>query len=586
MKKRSLAFLMILAILTTWFSTTPLVGHAAEDVLYAEDFEGYALNTYPTSFTLLYSGTGAANQKIIADTDYLGVTGKVFRLQGAPNWASEHLRPLPSTMPDTLIIQAYVKPISGTWPGRIGLYNPNVGTWGTRISAVLFGSGNITALRNSSDGDSIALGTYTVGTWYKVTMIHDMSDKTYDVKINDVLLAENLPMSQSIPATHLNLTAGNIGTNEIYYDNVRMLAADTTAPTLTAGTVARTSDSEATVHFTTDDDGVYFYEVVSDGATAPILDTTGTGVSCSTGDVPLSLTGLATGDLDLYIQMKDLAGNVSNMLLLDLPAFVPPVYGTLQFDFSGMGTYEGANSYIGVERIGGTDGAVSVQFASSDGTALAGTHYVSGSGTLTWADGEGGKKYFSYSIIDNSVYEGYKTYYYTLSSPTGGATISGVNPVSIQRSDNEQPPTPSGLTLTPGDGSITANWSEVDDAYYYLYYWTNDSDEQRVEIYDGTSALVTGLDNGVTYYFAVRAGHNIYFSPTSEPVTSVPMAQAVVEEPSDPTPTVVVPNPKTSDPFMNERNSGRFSFLLLSLTGLLCGILFLIYHQKNKPHRS
>ena len=187
--------------------------------LFYENFEGFAENSYPNSFSLLYNGTGTSNQKVILTNGADGAETKVFRLQGASGWASEHLVALPATLPSVLVIDALIKPISGSWPGRFGLRNPS-GTWGTRVSAVNFdGSGQITALRNGSDSDKITLGTYTMNTWYRVTLMHDIAARTYDVYIDGVRLGAGLPMHPSLNPTQFHLTAANIGTNEIYYDN-------------------------------------------------------------------------------------------------------------------------------------------------------------------------------------------------------------------------------------------------------------------------------------------------------------------------------------------------------------------------------
>ncbi|MCR4431500.1 MAG: S-layer homology domain-containing protein [Tepidanaerobacteraceae bacterium] len=219
------------------------VWEPVQTALFYEDFESYAENAYPTSFALLYNGTGTANQKVITTSGYDGNSTKVFRLEGASSWASEQLVDLPSPLPETLVIDAYVKPVSGSWPGRIGLYNPNVGSWGTRVSGVLFDSnGKITAVQNGNDSQLLELGTYTMGSWYRITMEHHIAAKTYDVYINGVKVAENIPMSQTVTPTKLNLTAGNTETNEIYYDNVGLYAKSSDEQAVAADKAALTFD--------------------------------------------------------------------------------------------------------------------------------------------------------------------------------------------------------------------------------------------------------------------------------------------------------------------------------------------------------
>ncbi len=99
------------------------------------------------------------------------------------------------------------------------------------------------------------------------------------------------------------------------------VSSDTTAPALTAGAVSRVSDRAATVTFTSDEAGSYYYEVVDSGAAAPAIDTTVAGVSCAAGEQTISLTNLTAGAKDIYIAVKDAAGNVSQTLKMEIPGY-------------------------------------------------------------------------------------------------------------------------------------------------------------------------------------------------------------------------------------------------------------------------
>lgn len=190
-----------------------------------EDFESTAVDGYPSSFTRLYDGTGAANQKVVvvqppnATPEHM--TTHAFYLQGASGWASEQLVNLPTPLGTTIQVEAYVAAGSGTWPGRIGLYNKDVGDWGTRISGVSFQNGHIYAIRNSNDGDLIDLGEYVLNDWYHVKLVHFTDSHVYDVYIDGIIKATAIPFS-SVAIQSLNLTSGNIGTNEIYFDDVKI----------------------------------------------------------------------------------------------------------------------------------------------------------------------------------------------------------------------------------------------------------------------------------------------------------------------------------------------------------------------------
>jgi uncharacterized delta-60 repeat protein len=83
----------------------------------------------------------------------------------------------------------------------------------------------------------------------------------------------------------------------------------------------------------------------------------------------------------------------------------------------------GASLAISVNRTGGV-GAVSVNYATTNGSALSGFDYASTSGTLNWADGDTSAKTFNVPIIADSQLEGDQGFTVELSAPSGGATLA------------------------------------------------------------------------------------------------------------------------------------------------------------------
>jgi len=110
--------------------------------------------------------------------------------------------------------------------------------------------------------------------------------------------------------------------------------------------------------------------------------------------------------------------------------------GSFRFSQATYSTPEGNGVTITVERINGTAGAVSVQYATSNGTAAAGSDYTAASGTLSFADGETSKTFNVQTTPDTNV-EADETLVLTLSSPTSGATLGSPNQavVTIQNDD-------------------------------------------------------------------------------------------------------------------------------------------------------
>ncbi len=82
------------------------------------------------------------------------------------------------------------------------------------------------------------------------------------------------------------------------------------------------------------------------------------------------------------------------------------------------------NATITVSRLGGTNGAVQVSYATvTGGTATAGVNYTGVSGVLNWADGESGPKTFMVPVMDDGHVDPNETINLALSNPTNGAAV-------------------------------------------------------------------------------------------------------------------------------------------------------------------
>lgn len=77
-----------------------------------------------------------------------------------------------------------------------------------------------------------------------------------------------------------------------------------------------------------------------------------------------------------------------------------PGYATLSSSSYSANESDGTASFrVGVNRISGSNGPLSVNYSTADFTALSGTNYTKTTGTLTWADGDSAIKYTSYIPI-------------------------------------------------------------------------------------------------------------------------------------------------------------------------------------------
>jgi hypothetical protein len=132
--------------------------------------------------------------------------------------------------------------------------------------------------------------------------------------------------------------------------------------------------------------------------------------------------------------------------------------GVLQFESSFFIESEiNGTAMITVTRSNGMLGAVTVHYATSDGTATTPADYADTSGTLTFGDGEVIKT-FTVPLVNDGVPESQETFNLTLSAPTGGAGL-GLNSTSKLYINNYDPAYPetnlSDVSIVEGNSGTT-----------------------------------------------------------------------------------------------------------------------------------
>ncbi len=96
--------------------------------------------------------------------------------------------------------------------------------------------------------------------------------------------------------------------------------------------------------------------------------------------------------------------------------------GTLQFNTSTSSVSEAGSSFtVTVTRLSGSFGAASVNYATANGSATAGSDYTAASGTLNWTNGQTSARTFVIPILDDLIYEGSETFTVTLSGAVGSS---------------------------------------------------------------------------------------------------------------------------------------------------------------------
>jgi hypothetical protein len=147
-------------------------------------------------------------------------------------------------------------------------------------------------------------------------------------------------------------------------------------------------------------------------------------------------------------------------VLSDASFVAPPALpANLGFVFNTDYAYE--STLVGtliVRRDGNVASTVTVNYTSSDGTALSGTNYKTISGTLTFGPDETSKM-ISVPVISDGAGNGDKTFKVTLSNPSTGAELGKWSETAVTIRDQSfappPPPPSSGAGTTPPADTTT-----------------------------------------------------------------------------------------------------------------------------------
>ncbi|MDY7092008.1 MAG: Calx-beta domain-containing protein [Acidobacteriota bacterium] len=177
--------------------------------------------------------------------------------------------------------------------------------------------------------------------------------------------------------------------------------------------------------------------------------------------------------------------------------------GSIAFTSTSYNVVESSQqAMITLTRSGGSDGDVSIDYATADGTALEGADYDQTSGTLTWLDGEDGPKSFGVPMIDDVLGEGNESFTVSLSNPIGGATVGEPSTATVQILDDDSDGQPcdanaTDLCLNEGRFRVRTTWRTPDgesgagraipltDDTGYFWFFVASNVEVVVKVLDG-----------------------------------------------------------------------------------------------------
>ena len=118
--------------------------------------------------------------------------------------------------------------------------------------------------------------------------------------------------------------------------------------------------------------------------------------------------------------------------------FEQPILGTVGFGFATYATPETFPAQVYVSRYGASTGDVTINFTTSNLTAIAGVDYVATNGTLTFGATEL-VKFFRVEPLDNATIQPNRQFTVHLRNPGGGVTLDTQTVATVTIVDNDDP---------------------------------------------------------------------------------------------------------------------------------------------------
>ncbi|HEY6804908.1 MAG TPA: Calx-beta domain-containing protein [Pyrinomonadaceae bacterium] len=327
------------------------------------------------------------------------------------------------------------------------------------------GSATITVTRTGGTAEGVSVnfatsnGTATGGADYDpqsgtLSFGAGETSKTFGIGITDDTLYENnetinLTLSGptggatlGTPSTAVLTITNNDATPVLSIDDVTVAEGNSgTSPATFTVSLANATALTTTVHYAT----------ANGTAVAPddYAATSGT-LTFSAGEMTKTISVVVNGDTNAE-GSETFTVNLSaptNATIGDAQGtgtiMSDDLNGVIQFAPANYTQTEGGANTISLRRLGGTQGLVTVNYATANGTASAGQDYTAASGTITFNSGQEFAD-LNISSTQDLLDEANETFTITLTNPTGGATLGSANTATITISDDDQPPT---ITLT------------------------------------------------------------------------------------------------------------------------------------------
>jgi CSLREA domain-containing protein len=368
--------------------------------------------------------------------------------------------------------------------------------------------GSISATFDTSDGTATAGSDYTAVNSYTVTFADgDTTNKTINIPVTDNMVYEgNETVNLSLSSTSVNKVSGganplaavltiteNDAPPTLSIDDVTFTGADSRVGQSFTVTLTGATDLPVTVHYATNDGTAHAGE---DYTSATGTLTFNPGVT--TQPIPVAIvadnrdepTETFSVDLDTPVgaTISDAQG-VGTIPNDD----AEPTLSVDDFTFTGADS-RSVNGFT-VNLSAPSSFTITVHYATSDGTAIAGEDYTAASGTLTFNPGDT-TKIIPVTILGDTTNEPSEAFNVDLDTPTH-ATISDGHAVGTIPNDDAQPSMAiANATKVEGDSgssnvTFTVTLSNPSTQTVSAQFTTTDGTASSGSDYSATTGTIT-----------------------------------------------------------------------------------------------
>jgi len=237
--KRLVSLMLIFLIVLPAFAVFTPKARASENVIFQDDFESYAVGTFPSSggWQLVYNGAG--DQYQVITSDYSASGSQSLQMEGQYGWSAVVAKDFASSS-NLIGFEAYLMGTPGCWPS-VGFGNEAIQPWGR-----LYGAVGVDTIDGYIVAGSQNLQPCTANTWYKIREVMDRNAGTFDVWIDDQLKGTNIQEANN--PWEIQSLRFDVGWHNVlnYYDDVKVFEVSGPPPPTGAPQISSVSPITAT----------------------------------------------------------------------------------------------------------------------------------------------------------------------------------------------------------------------------------------------------------------------------------------------------------------------------------------------------